>query len=52
MSKSSAGKGDRPRPYDRKKWEAGWANYEKGKKDENNRCSDNIARQVQKKNDV
>ncbi len=34
MSKSSAGKGDRPRPYDRKKWEAGWAAYEKGKKEE------------------
>ncbi len=34
MSKSSAGKGDCPRPYDRKKWEAGWAAYEKGKKEE------------------
>ena len=33
MSKG-AGKGDCPRPYDRKKWEAGWAAYEKGKKDE------------------
>ncbi len=34
MSKSSAGKGDRPRPYDHKKWEAGWAAYEEGRKRE------------------
>ena len=31
---SGAGKGDCPRPYDKEKWEAGWAAYEKGKKDE------------------
>ena len=40
MSKSSAGKGDRPRPYDRKKWEAGWAAYEKGKEDEKKKEND------------
>ena len=34
MSKNNAGKGDRPRPYDHKKWEAGWAAYEEGRKHE------------------
>ncbi len=33
MSKRDAGKGDRPRPVDRKKWDAWWDQYEKGKKD-------------------
>ena len=33
MSKSSAGKGDRPRPFVRKKWEAWWDLYESNKKE-------------------
>ncbi len=33
MSKSDAGKGDTPRPFDHKKWDAWWDQYEKGKKD-------------------
>ena len=32
MNKSDAGKGDRPRPVDRKKWDAWWDEYEMGKK--------------------
>ena len=52
MSRSDAGKGDRTRPFNRKKWDAGWDQYEKGKKNEDNGCSDDIERQVQKKNDV
>ena len=32
MANSSAGKGDKPRPVDRKKWDAAWARYEKAKK--------------------
>ncbi len=33
MSKSDAGKGDAYRLVDRKKWDAWWDQYEKGKKD-------------------
>jgi len=32
MNKSDAGKGDRPRPVDRKKWDAWWDEYEMDKK--------------------
>ncbi len=32
MSKSDAGKGDRPRPVDHKKWDAWWDQYETKKK--------------------
>jgi len=31
MSKSDAGKGDSPRPIDRKKWESWWDQYDKAK---------------------
>ena len=33
MSRSDAGKGDRTRPFNRKKWDKWWDDYEKGKKD-------------------
>jgi len=32
MSQSDAGKGDRPRPVDRRKWDRGWKRIKKGKK--------------------
>ena len=36
MSKNEAGKGDCPRPFDRKKWDAWWDQYEKEKKEKEN----------------
>lgn len=36
MSKGDAGKGDRPRPFNRKKWDAWWDRYEKEKKEKKN----------------
>jgi len=30
-NRNGAGKGDAPRPYDRKKWDAGWSKYGKKK---------------------
>jgi hypothetical protein len=35
MSDSPAGKGDRPRPVDRKKWDEAWARIEKMKLERN-----------------
>lgn len=52
MSKSDAGKGDRPRPFDRRKWDAWWNQYEKGKKNEDDRCSGDTEKKISKKDDV